>query len=265
MTVSEGQFEAPAVGEEAVGEGTYWEAVAQAYYQEHGSFLGDRKLRWCPEGWQEETVHLLGDIRGLDVIEIGCGAGQGSRWAQTQGARAVGIDSSRAMLTQAAKLNAQYGDGPALIQADARRLPFQDASFDLAFSAFGALPFVPSLAEVHSEVYRTLRPGGRWVYATSHPFAWVFPDSPLPEHLVVARSYFSPAAYTERDANGHLNYAEYPHTFSEHINSLVNTGFSIQAIFEPTWGRDAADWGSWSAERCALVPGTVIISSAKTI
>ncbi|MDR1798545.1 MAG: methyltransferase domain-containing protein, partial [Bifidobacteriaceae bacterium] len=157
-------------GAAATGPGAYWEAQADEYYAEHGEFLGDAALRWCPEGWDEDDAHLLGDVAGLDVIEVGCGAGQGSRWAWRQGARAVGVDLSSGMLRVGARLDsggagapasgATTGPGgppvgpagPRLVQGDARALPFGDQTFDLAFTAFGALPFVPRLEEVFAEV-----------------------------------------------------------------------------------------------------------------
>ena len=59
-----------------------------------------------------------------------------------------------------------------LVQADAQHLPFADASFDIVFTAFGAVPFVADSAAVMREAARVLEPGGRWVFATSHPTRW---------------------------------------------------------------------------------------------
>ena len=88
------------------------------------------------------------------------------------------------------------------MQADAQRLPFRDASFDLAFSAYGAVPFVADSAAVMNEVARVLRPGGRWVFSASHPIRWAFPDSPGPEGLTATMSYFDRRPYVEFDGDG---------------------------------------------------------------
>jgi SAM-dependent methyltransferase len=243
----------PVTGD-AVGPGTYWEDDAGSYYAEHGEFLGDSALRWCPEGLTEDTAHLLGDVAGLDVMEVGCGSGQGTRWAGAQGARALGVDLSFGMLSQLG--------GAALIQGDARSLPLTSGAFDLAFSAFGALPFVPDLGQVHREVARVLRPGGRWVFATTHPIAWVFPDSGRPEDLTVEQSYFDTSPYWETDDDGRLTYAEYHHTIADHVAALVGAGFTIDTLLEPEWTAGSGSWGgSWSQERAALVPGTLIIGA----
>ena len=64
----------------------WWDAEAADYYAEHGEFLGDTELTWGPEGLRESSAHLLGDVAGMRVLEIGCGGGQCSRWVAGQGA-----------------------------------------------------------------------------------------------------------------------------------------------------------------------------------
>ena len=141
---------------------------ADAYHAEHGAFLGVADLVWCPENLREEDARLLGDVRDLAVLEVGCGSAMCSRWLAAHGARPVAFDLSGGMLRHARDgARATAVDVP-LVQADAAHLPFRDASFDLAFTAFGAIPFVADSAAVMREVARVLRPGGRWVFATTH-------------------------------------------------------------------------------------------------
>jgi ubiquinone/menaquinone biosynthesis C-methylase UbiE len=243
----------------------YWETGAEEYYRQHAASLGSDRLVWCPEGLEEAEARLLGDVSGLSVLEVGCGAAQGTRWAAAAGARATGIDLSAGMLAVGRRLGT---DGFALVQADAAALPFAPASFDLAFSAFGALPFTPSLAAVHREVARVLRPGGRWVFSTTHPFAWVFPDSPDPADLAVRRSYFDRTAYFELDDADRLSYAEYHVTLGDHVAALTGAGFALDQLIEPEWqtegGAAPGEWGAWSRDRGALVPSTLIIAAHLT-
>ncbi|MDR2253855.1 MAG: class I SAM-dependent methyltransferase [Bifidobacteriaceae bacterium] len=240
----------------------YWEHDAEDYYREHGAFLGDDRLVWCPEGLDEAAAALLGELSGRRVVEIGCGGAQGSRWAARQGALAVGIDLAAGMLRVAERLGAADF---ALIQCDATALPFADRTFDVAFSAMGALPFVPSLGEVHREVARVLRVGGSWVFSTDHPFAWVFPDSPDPQSLTVRRSYFDRRAYIERSEDGRLSYTQCHATLADHVTALTGAGFVIERLIEPEWSKSggAADgeWGAWSRQRGRLVPSTLIVAA----
>src|SRR3954469_12773161 len=88
---------------------TWWDAEAAAYYEEHGAFLGDSDLLWSPEGLREAHARLLGDVRGRDVLEIGCGAAQGARWLATAGAEVTAFDVSRGQLEQARTLDERTG------------------------------------------------------------------------------------------------------------------------------------------------------------
>ena len=65
----------------------WWDAEAEDYYAEHGAFLGDADFCWGPEGLRESEAGLLGSLAGKDVLEIGAGSAQCSRWVQAQGAR----------------------------------------------------------------------------------------------------------------------------------------------------------------------------------
>src|SRR3712207_8349126 len=51
----------------------WWDAAAPAYLAEHGGDLGDVNFLWCPEGLRESEAHLLGDVAGRRVLEVGCG------------------------------------------------------------------------------------------------------------------------------------------------------------------------------------------------
>jgi SAM-dependent methyltransferase len=230
---------------------TWWDVTAADYLREHGSFLGKRDLRWCPEGLLEDDVQLLGDLTGLRVLVVGCGAAQGARWAFDVGADVVGIDVSVSMLI------ADDADVP-LICADARALPFVANSFDVAFSAFGAIPFVPDPHTVHSEVARVLRPGGRWVFAIPHPFRWCFLDDPTEAGLTAHRSYFDERPYVETDASGTPVYAEYHYTLGAHLRAVVTAGFIVTDLVEPTWQAGDAVWGGWGPVRGEFLPGTAI-------
>ncbi|MCA1822408.1 MAG: class I SAM-dependent methyltransferase, partial [Pseudonocardia sp.] len=147
----------------------WWDADAGDYLAEHGDFLGLVDFMWCPEGLRESDAGLLGDVAGRRVLEVGCGSAPCARWLADRGALVVGLDLSAGMLRHAVDAARKTGICVPLVQADATRLPFADHSFDLACSAFGAVPFVADSAAVMREVTRVLRPGGRWVFAVTHP------------------------------------------------------------------------------------------------
>lgn len=281
----------------------WWDAEAADYQREHGPFLAglrgagptgrrttDRtpssgtgpdgstgrepaptpadlpaRLVWCPEGLDEEDARLLGPpgaMAGRRVLEVGAGAAQGSRWVAEQGGQPVALDLSGEMLAMRARPGEQ--GVPALV-ADAGRVPLADSSVDLAFSAFGALPFVADAGAVLSEVARVVRPGGRWVCSTSHPFRWTLPDDPGWDGLKVGMSYFDRRPYVERDEDGRLQYAEFHRTVGDWVRLVRAAGLVLEDAVEPEWPDGLEDvWGGWSPLRGEYVPGTLILSCTVT-
>ncbi|WP_109471455.1 class I SAM-dependent methyltransferase [Ornithinimicrobium cavernae] len=258
----------------------WWDAEAAEYYREHHDILGDDRLMWGPEGVYESELRLLGDLAGRQVLEFGAGAAQGSRWCAAQGARVVATDISGAMLRQGCALDravplptgASHKSGgtggptraPAYVQCDAARLPFPDACFDTAFSAYGAVPFVADSAGLLREVSRVLRPGGLLVFSVSHPVRWALPDVPGEAGLTVRHSYFDRTPYVEEDATGRATYVEHHRTLGDRVREIVGAGLRLTDLVEPEWPEGAThEWGGWSALRGSLVPGTAIFVARK--
>ncbi|HVY09050.1 MAG TPA: class I SAM-dependent methyltransferase [Mycobacteriales bacterium] len=242
----------------------WWDGSASDYQAEHGDFLGDDDFLWCPEGLRESSAHLLGEVSGLRVLEVGAGAAQCSRWLALAGASPVAIDVSASQLAHARRLDAAAGVRTPLVLADAQRLPFADAAFDLACSAYGAVPFVADSAAVMSEVARVLRPGGRWVFSVTHPIRWCFLDDPGPEGLAVKTSYFDRRPYVEVDERQQPTYVEHHRTLGDRVRELVAAGLVIDDLLEPEWPADHdRTWGQWSKLRGELIPGTAIFLTHK--
>ena len=242
----------------------WWDAAAPAYLAEHGDDLGEVDFLWCPEGLREADAHLLGDIAGRRVLEIGCGSAPCARWLRRAGADVVALDVSGGMLARAARLGRSTGVVVPLVQADAGALPLGDGSVDLACSAFGGLPFVADAGAVLAEVARVLRPGGRFVASVNHPMRWPMPDSPDPADLRVTSSYFDRTPYVETDSAGRTVYVEHHRTVGDWVRAVVGAGLVLEDLIEPEWtpGRTAV-WGQWSPARGALVPGTLILDCAR--
>lgn len=244
---------------------TWWDGEAADYYAEHGAFLGDRDFVWGPERLREADVHLLGEVRGRRVLEIGAGSGQCSRWLAGQGAEVVASDLSHAMLATGARIDRRATGRPLpLVQCDGRLLPFADDSFDVVFTAYGVIPFVADSDVVLREACRVLRPGGRFVFSTTHPIRWAFPDDPGPHGLTVTQSYFDRTPYVEQDASGRATYVEHHRTLGDRVREITAAGLSLVDLVEPEWpaGHDEP-WGGWSPLRGRLFPGTAIFVCAK--
>jgi SAM-dependent methyltransferase len=237
----------------------WWDADADSYHDDHGAFLGAADFVWCPENLHERDARLLGDVEGARVLEVGCGAAMCSRWLVGQGARSVAFDLSAGMLRHARTGAAETGIDVPLVQADAAHLPFRDATFDLAFTAFGAVPFVEDSGAVMREVARVLRPGGRWVFATTHPIRWSFPDDPGPDGLRATMPYWDRTPYVEFARDGTPTYVEHHRTLGDRVREIAAAGFRLVDLVEPEWpDGHTQEWGQWSPLRGAILPGTAI-------
>jgi SAM-dependent methyltransferase len=244
---------------------TWWDVEADDYYAEHGAFLGDDDFVWGPEGLREVDAGLLGEVAGLQLLEIGAGAAQCSRYAARQGARVVATDISSGMLRQGADLNRAFratsGMTVPLVQCDATRLPFDDCSFDAVFTSYGAVPFVADSAALMAQAARVLRPGGRFVFSTTHPIRWALPDDPGYPGLTVSSSYFDRTPYVEYESTGSgaASYVEHHRTLGDRVRELTAAGLRLVDLVEPEWPAENQQvWGGWSPLRGALIPGTAI-------
>ncbi|HQV82953.1 MAG TPA: SAM-dependent methyltransferase, partial [Ornithinibacter sp.] len=121
------------------------------------------------------------------------------------------------------------------------------------------IPFVADSGAVMREAARVLRPGGRFVFSTSHPVRWAFPDDPGPAGLTAMTSYFDRTPYVEREA-GLATYAEHHRTIGDLVRQVVAAGLVLTDLVEPEWPEhNDSVWGGWSPLRGALLPGTLIV------
>lgn len=251
--------------ESVAANSAWWDADADDYHVEHGDFLGVADFVWCPEAVREEDARLLGDVTGREILEVGCGSAPCARWLATQGAVVTALDLSAGMLRYAAAANEATGIDVPLVRANAERLPFASETFDIACSAFGAIPFVADLPGTFREIARVLRPGGSWVFAVTHPMRWIFPDDPGPNGLRVTGSYFDRRPYVEVDENGNATYVEHHRTLGDFVRALTGAGLTITDLIEPEWPEGHTEvWGQWSPLRGELFPGTAIFVTRRS-
>jgi SAM-dependent methyltransferase len=114
------------------------------------------------ETWIRPAFARLGDVRGRDVLDLGCGHGMAAVVLARQGARVTATDLSMGYLVEASRRALANEVDINLLQADAERLPFADASFDRIWG--NAILHHLDLAKAGREVHRLLRPGGIAVF-----------------------------------------------------------------------------------------------------
>ncbi len=246
--------------ESRAANGPDWDRYADEYQATHGEFLGDVGFLWGPEGCTEDQIAALGDVVDRDVLEVGSGGGQCSRWVRSRGGRPIGVDLSHRQLQHSLRIDDATGLSVPSLRGTATHLPFTADSFDIVFSAFGALQFVSDLELAVAEVARVLRPNGRFAFSITHPSRWVFPDDPGPDGLTACQSYWDRTPYVEVDRRtDQASYVEHHRTLGDWVRLLGSQGFWLRDLVEPQWPVDHDRvWGGWSRERGLLTPGTAI-------
>ena len=133
------------------------------------------EIDWGVFGVPESEVNALGDVSGLDVVELGCGTAYISAWLAKRGARPVGVDPTPAQLETAREMQKEFGLEFPLVEAVGEDVPLADASFDLAVSEYGASIWADPYRWI-PEAARLLRPGGRLVFLRNSTVATLCQD-----------------------------------------------------------------------------------------
>ncbi|HEX6701119.1 MAG TPA: class I SAM-dependent methyltransferase [Gaiellaceae bacterium] len=144
----------------------------------------DARRKWAAEeiSWgvwdvPESDLGILGDVAGLDVVELGCGTAYLSAWLAKRGARPIGVDVTPAQLDTARRNMRETGIEFPLVEADAADSGPPAASADLVVSEYGASIWVDPYRWI-PEAARLLRPGGRLVFLRNSTLAVLcMPDS----------------------------------------------------------------------------------------
>ena len=142
----------------------FWDDDADDYQAAHHHAISD--AAWGAYRIPESELRILGDLSGLDVLELGCGGAQASLAFATGAARSVGLDLSIGQLRHAREHVRAAGRRMGLVCASASSVPFRAESFDVVFCDHGAMGFCDPAVTV-PEVARVLRPGGLLAFSLS--------------------------------------------------------------------------------------------------
>jgi ubiquinone/menaquinone biosynthesis C-methylase UbiE len=230
--------------------------MTQNIYDDEEFFAGYSQLPRSVDGldgapeWHALRA-LLPDLRGLRVLDLGCGFGWFCRWARQQGAaRVLGIDVSEKMLARAG--TATHDTAITYTRADLEQLLLPAASVDVAFSSL-AFHYVEGLNRLMSEVYGALVPGGALVLSVEHPI-YTAPADPDWSVDASGRKTWRLDGYLNegpRSTNWLARGVIKQHrTLATYVNMLVRLGFAIAHVEE--WGptdQQIASRPQWADER----------------
>jgi SAM-dependent methyltransferase len=202
----------------------------------------------------ERDLGVLGQLRGLDVVELACGTAYFSAWLGRAGASTVAVDFSGEQLATARRLQEQVGPVFPLVQGNAEQVPLASGRFDLVVSEHGAAAWCDPERWL-PEAARLLRPGGRLVFLTnSHLSALCVPAEQGVAEERLMRGHRE--AYRVHWPGGGV---EFHPSHGDWLRLLRSSGFVAEAmleIFAPPGRSDhgfyeivSSEWATrWPAE-----------------
>src|SRR5579871_2518277 len=231
-----------------------WDVMA-ADYVEPGRRNWQEEPSWGIWGLPESELHLLPDVAGRDVIELGCGTAYVSSWLARRGARVVGIDNSPAQLQTARALQEEFGLAFPLIHGNAEQVPLPDAGFDLAISEYGASIWCDPYRWI-PEASRLLRPNGQLIFLVNGTILVLCmqEDGTKPATPELRRNYFGMHRFEWQEGD---NSVEFHLGYGDWIRLLRSNNFEVENLIElrPPEGATTrypfvnADWARrWPSE-----------------
>jgi ubiquinone/menaquinone biosynthesis C-methylase UbiE len=207
-----------------------WDKFAKEYVEAGRRAWKQDEPTWGIWGIAESQVHILPDVKGLDVIELGCGTAYVSAWLARRGAKVTGIDNSEEQLKTARSLQDEHNLHFPLLHGNAETVPLPDASFDLAISEYGAAIWCDPYSWI-PEASRLLRPGGRLIFLGNGSIIMLCTDEKdedLPASTELKRPYFGMHRFEWPGGDSvefHLGYGDW-------IRLLRANGFQIENLLE---------------------------------
>jgi len=175
------------------------EAYRQIRVETYGEDLG--QTSWATTEESHEIPRTLGLTADSYVLEIGCGSGRYAlQVAESVGCRIVGIDSNGPGIHTANELaERQRMSGQVRFEiGDAsKKMPFDDASFDAAFSN-DVFCHVPERLSVLRELFRVMKRGGRMLFSDALVIGGMISHEEIAIRSSIGYYFFSPPGENER-------------------------------------------------------------------
>ena len=204
--------------------------VASEFYQNESFIKGRNSLN-------QIELDLLGDVSGLRILHLQCHFGQDTISLSRMGAQATGIDLSDEAIDKGKELAEQCGTETQFVCSDVYSLPENlKGQFDLVFTSYGTIGWLPDLDRWAGVVDHFLAPKGRFLIVEFHPAIWMFDD----DFNEVKYSYFNngtiqeeeQGTYADKEAELSQEYISWNHDLAEVMSSLLEKGFNLKHFGE---------------------------------
>jgi 2-polyprenyl-3-methyl-5-hydroxy-6-metoxy-1,4-benzoquinol methylase len=182
-------------------------------------------------------LNLLGDVKGKTILHLQCHFGQDSISLNRLGAEVTGVDLSDKAIESARKIAQDTDSNTTFICCDIYELPNHlDEKFDIVFTSYGTIGWLPDLDKWAKIVSQFLKPNGQFVFVEFHPVVWMFDDN----FEKIGYRYFNSGSivetesgtYADKAASITQSYVMWNHGIGEVLNSLIKNGLEIKSLDE---------------------------------
>lgn len=228
----------------------YFEANKKLWNQrtvvhKDSSFYDVESFKKGETSLKEIELSEVGDVQGKKLLHLQCHFGMDSLSFSRLGATVTGVDFSEEAISEANKLNDELKLDATFIcnnvydlhpGSNQNPLMGSAASFDIVFTSYGVIGWLPDLDKWAAIIAHNLKPGGFFYMAEFHPVVWMFDD----EFKYIQYSYANSGVietdlqgtYAQRDAKIKSKEYSWNHSISEVINALVKHGLQIDFFNE---------------------------------
>lgn len=179
----------------------------------------------------------VGDVNGKKLLHLQCHFGMDSLdWAR-RGAHVTGVDLSDIAIKEARSLNLELGLSAEFVCCNVLdTADYVKQEFDIVFTSYGTIGWLPDLKPWANMISRMLKPGGLFYIAEFHPVIWMFDDDFTHiqyayenREVIVTENQ---GTYTDRNADIRGKEYSWNHSISEVLNALIGAGLTIASFNE---------------------------------
>jgi len=201
------------------------------------------------------TLSLLPDVKGMRVLDAGCGPGLYAEWLLDHGAEVIAVDVSPKMVRFARERVGNRAE--VRLRNLTAPLDFLDSeSVDLVLSSL-VMDYIKNWEPVFAEFHRILRKRGIFVFSTGHP---------LIEHILRNRENYFAVELTELTWRGFgipVNVPSYRRPLGAMVSALADAGFVVERMVEPRPTEEFKKADPEGHKRLSKVPGFLCIRARK--
>lgn len=200
-------------------------------------FYGMKEFLAGKSSLKEIELALLGDIKGKSILHLQCHFGQDSISLARMGASVVGVDFSEKAIAKAKELAIETNTDTQFVCCDVYSTPqFLDRKFDLVFTSYGTIGWLPDMDKWANVVSHFLKDNGRFIFVDFHPIVWMFDNN----FTKIQYHYFNKEAIVETldgtyaDRNAPLKNKEigWNHSLTEVMTALMANDLTINTFDE---------------------------------